>query len=49
MTNAILKEEILKDEQLEQVAGGTFRDSRKDLKFMQTVFSVRTTKRNSIP
>ena len=30
-----MAKEILKDEQLEQVAGGTFRDSSMDLKFFQ--------------
>ena len=35
MANEIKKEEIMSDEQLEQVAGGTIRDSSMDLKFMQ--------------
>ena len=33
----ILKDEILKDEELEQVAGGTYRDSSLDLAFMQAI------------
>ena len=32
MTNEILKDEILKDEQLEQVAGGTYLESADDAK-----------------
>ena len=35
MTNAILKEEILKDEQLEQVAGGTYNNTAADTRVLQ--------------
>ena len=35
MTKEILKDEILNEEQLKSVAGGTFRDSKLDLSFFQ--------------
>lgn len=34
MANEILKDEILKDEQLDNVAGGTTREVNKDWQFM---------------
>ena len=35
MTNEILKDEMLNEEQLEQVAGGTVREMSKDMDFMK--------------
>ena len=41
MANEILKDEILKEEQLEGVAGGTAREIGKDVDFMQAVGVMR--------
>ena len=41
MAKEILKDEVLKDEQLEGVAGGTFREYDLDTSFMQAVGVMR--------
>ena len=41
MANEILKEELLSEDQLEDVAGGTSREIKKDTDFMQTIGLLR--------
>ena len=41
MSNEILKDEVLKDEQLDAVAGGTSREIQKDADFMQAIGLLR--------
>ena len=41
MSNEILKDEILKDEQLEGIAGGTSREIQKDTDFLQAIGLLR--------
>ena len=41
MTTEILKDEILKDEQLDAVAGGTSREIHKDTDFLQAIGLLR--------